>query len=185
MPTDFLEFVRLYIAYCFNSSNDQFEAMRRGFQSVCSLLPPLPPPSELDPTKQILESNAISLFTPEELELLVRGSLEPLNVGHLKIVTRYQGYVGDHDPTIQLFWRYVEHLTQERQRKLLAFICGNDRIPATGLMSLLITAHANTTRLPTSHTCFNQLILPRYRDYEALQRAMDIVISESEGFGLR
>lgn len=40
-------------------------------------------------------------------------------------------------------------------------------------------------RLPTAHTCFNQLCLPDYESYEQFERALIIAISEgSEGFGM-
>lgn len=40
-------------------------------------------------------------------------------------------------------------------------------------------------RLPTAHTCFNQLCLPDYESYEQFERALIIAISEgNEGFGM-
>lgn len=39
-------------------------------------------------------------------------------------------------------------------------------------------------RLPISHTCFNQLCLPRYPDEETLKEKLIIAISNAEGFGL-
>jgi E3 ubiquitin-protein ligase HECTD2 len=71
-------------------------------------------------------------------------------------------------------------MTADRQRQLLSFITGSDRIPATGTsaLDLKLTCLGNDyNRLPTSHTCFNQLCIPRYRDRgmmeERLMRAMD------------
>lgn len=43
----------------------------------------------------------------------------------------------------------------------------------------------STNRLPSAHTCFNQLDLPVYETYEKLRKMLLIAISEgSEGFGL-
>lgn len=73
---------------------------------------------------QIVSGNALSLFQAEELELMVRGSLEPLDVQQMQLSTRYEnGFERDH-ATIKLFWDYFRRLEPARQRKLLAFITG-------------------------------------------------------------
>ena len=42
-----------------------------------------------------------------------------------------------------------------------------------------------TTRLPCAHTCFNQLDLPAYENYDFLRSQLLLAINEgSEGFGL-
>ncbi|EEC19977.1 hypothetical protein IscW_ISCW014766 [Ixodes scapularis] len=39
-------------------------------------------------------------------------------------------------------------------------------------------------RLPVSHTCFNQLVLPKYKSKDVLREKLIIAISNAEGFGL-
>ena len=39
-------------------------------------------------------------------------------------------------------------------------------------------------RLPMSHTCFNQLVLPPYKSKKALKLKLTIAIENAEGFGL-
>lgn len=46
-------------------------------------------------------------------------------------------------------------------------------------------AGPDTDHLPTSHTCFNVLMLPEYSDKEKLTRLLKIAITECEGFGLK
>ena len=71
-----------------------------------------------------MSGNALSLFQAEELELMVRGSVELLDVQQMQLSTRYEnGFERDH-PSIKLFWGYFEQLEPSRQRKLLAFITG-------------------------------------------------------------
>ena len=36
--------------------------------------------------------------------------------------------------------------------------------------------------LPKAHTCFNQLVLPRYQSLEILQQKLKYAISNTEGF---
>ena len=68
------EFVDLYIQYLLDTSvARQYEPFKRGFFSVCG-------------------GNALSLFQPEEIELLVRGSDESLDVDTLKAVAIYEGW---------------------------------------------------------------------------------------------
>lgn len=52
-------------------------------------------------------------------------------------------------------------------------------------MTFKISAvNINTDMLPTSHTCFNQLVLPRYKNKHKLREKLVIAISNAEGFGL-
>ena len=39
-------------------------------------------------------------------------------------------------------------------------------------------------RLPMSHTCFNQLVLPAYRSRKVLKQKLTIALQNAEGFGL-
>ncbi|ORY07999.1 hypothetical protein K493DRAFT_201530, partial [Basidiobolus meristosporus CBS 931.73] len=94
----------------------QFEPFKRGFYHVCG-------------------GNALSLFRPEEIELLVRGSAETLDLEQLKAVTEYDGFDKDEE-TIRNFWYIFGGMTPELQRRLLVFVTGSDRIPATGIANL-------------------------------------------------
>lgn len=76
------EFVQLYIDFLLNKSiYDQFKAFYSGFHSVCA-------------------TNAIQLFRHEEIELLVCGSPEPLNINELQLITLYENY-SEHDTVIR------------------------------------------------------------------------------------
>ena len=43
---------------------------------------------------------------------------------------------------------------------------------------------ADSNKLPTSHTCFNTLLLPSYKSKERLADRLRLAILNSEGFGL-
>lgn len=45
-------------------------------------------------------------------------------------------------------------------------------------------AGPDTEALPTSHTCFNYLLLPDYSSGEKLRHKMKLAINYAEGFGL-
>ncbi|KAL8788084.1 MAG: hypothetical protein Q9213_001842 [Squamulea squamosa] len=168
------EFVELYVKYLLDTSvSRQFEPFKRGFFSVCG-------------------GNALSLFRPEEIELLVRGSDEPLDVSTLRAVAIYDGWKGkegvEAEPVIAWFWQIFAEAGAREQRTLLSFITGSDRLPAMGATSLIIKISClgeDTRRFPMARTCFNMLGLYRYRTKENLRSKLWTAVTESEGFGLR
>ena len=89
-------------------------------------------------------------------------------------------------------FQVLEDYSQDLQKKFLLFTTGSDRVPVGGMgeMSLKITRMTVDGRkrrgspLPEAHTCFNQLVLPDYRDKELLKKKLTIAISNAEGFGL-
>ena len=71
---------------------------------------------------------------------------------------------------------------------MLKFATGSDRAPINGLSSLTFVISRNgpdSDRLPTSHTCFNHLLLPDYASEEKLEDKLKRAIRQAEGFGLR
>ncbi|KAK0634682.1 hypothetical protein B0T17DRAFT_485498 [Bombardia bombarda] len=169
------EYVDLYVRHVLDTAvTRQFEPFKRGFFKVCG-------------------GNALSLFRPEEIELLVRGSDEPLDISSLKAVAGYDnwGTAGDpaeDEPIVQWFWDTFERASPADQRKLLLFITGSDRIPAMGAASLSIRISClgeDCGRYPTARTCFNVLALWRYPTRRRLEELLWAAVFESEGFGLK
>ncbi|KAH7154963.1 hypothetical protein B0J13DRAFT_521134 [Dactylonectria estremocensis] len=168
------EYVDLYIRYVLDVAvTRQFEPFKRGFYTVCG-------------------GNALSLFRPEEIELLVRGSDEELDITSLRAVAEYDNWGGKtpdgSEPIISWFWESFQAATPEDQRKLLLFITGSDRIPAMGTALLPIKISClgdDTTRFPMARTCFNFLSLSRYESKEKLEKMLWTAVHESEGFGLK
>lgn len=167
------EFVDLYVQYLLDTAvTRQFQPFRRGFFTVCG-------------------GNALSLFRPEEIELLVRGSEEPLDVTSLRAVATYDNWPAkqpESEPVVQWFWEFFEQTQPSAQRKLLSFITGSDRIPAMGATSLnirLACLGEDSPRYPVARTCFNMLGLYRYPTREKLERMLWEAVIYSEGFGLK
>ncbi|KAF7540395.1 hypothetical protein G7Z17_g12195 [Cylindrodendrum hubeiense] len=168
------EYVDLYTRYILDVAvTRQFEPFKRGFYTVCG-------------------GNALSLFRPEEIELLVRGSDEELDITALRGVAEYDNWGSKNpdgsEPIIGWFWETFQAATPEDQRKLLLFITGSDRIPAMGTSLLPIKISClgdDTTRFPMARTCFNFLSLSRYESKEKLEKKLWTAVHESEGFGLK
>lgn len=168
------EFVDLYVKYLLDISvARQYEPFKRGFFSVC-------------------EGNALSLFRPDEIELLVRGSDEPLDVATLQSVAIYENWGKSvtpvDEPVVTWFWDTFSRASAKDQRKLLVFITSSDRIPAMGATSLVIKITClgdHGSRFPIARTCFNMLGLYRYRSKAILEDKLWRAVFESEGFGIK
>ncbi|KAK3590225.1 hypothetical protein CHS0354_041290 [Potamilus streckersoni] len=160
------EYVDRYVNWILNESiYPHFQAFYHGFHTVCA-------------------SNALIMLRPEEVEMLVCGCPK-LDMAELKKITVYDGY-HPQDPIIRHFWDVVLNMPTELQKKLLMFTTGSDRIPITGMSDLnfKITRAEGSELLPTSHTCFNQLVLPSYKSKRILRHKLLTAIQNTEGFGL-
>lgn len=167
------EFVDLYVHYLLDTAvSRQFEPFKRGFFTVCG-------------------GNALSLFRAEEIDLLVRGSDEALDVMSLRAVATYDNWSNPRPesvPVVQWFWEFFETSPPQAQRKILSFITGSDRIPAMGATSLTIRLAClgdDCSRYPIARTCFNTLGLYRYPTRQKLRHLLWDAVVNSEGFGLK
>ena len=162
------DYVDAYVAfYLTDAVHAQFEAFARGFAMLAG-------------------GPAIHLFTATELERLVCGS-PVLDFGALRKAARYDGgYTADSRAVVWL-WQEVADFTPEEERRFLKFFTGSDRAPIGGLGALRTVVQRDgpdSAKLPTSHTCFNTLLLPDYASREALGDRLRLAIMNSEGFGL-
>ena len=161
------EYVELYLDWYFTKSiQEVFTSFEKGFYRVFS-------------------RDLSKILSPEELELIICGT-QTLDFHELKRVCRYEEYTKDSE-TIKQFWEVLLEFDEEEKKKFLSFVTGCDRAPIDGLGSLPITISNGGTdieQLPSAHTCFNNLILPNYKNKEKLKKNLLIAINYSEGFGL-
>lgn len=78
-------------------------------------------------------------------------------------------------------------MSDNEKKQLLAFSTGSDRVPVGGLVDLrfvIAKQGPDSDRLPTSHTCFNHLLLPEYKSKDKLEKLLKKAIQHSEGFGM-
>ncbi|KAF9205089.1 putative E3 ubiquitin-protein ligase HTD2 [Podila verticillata] len=162
------EFVKEYLKFYFTSSiAKQFNAFSEGFHLVTL-------------------GSAIQLFRPEEVEQLICGSPD-LDFNALEQITQYEGGFHSKSRIIRWFWETVHAYEEKDKKRLLFFTTGSDRVPIGGLGQLSFTISKNgpdSMRLPTSHTCYNTLMLCAYSSKERLQERLMTAIGNAEGFGL-
>uniref|UniRef100_A0A3Q3L4B7 E3 ubiquitin-protein ligase HUWE1 n=1 Tax=Mastacembelus armatus TaxID=205130 RepID=A0A3Q3L4B7_9TELE len=141
---------------------------------------------------EIIPKRLISIFTEQELELLISG-LPTIDIDDLKANTEYHKYQSS-SIQLLLFWA-LRSFDQADRAKFLQFVTGTSKVPLQGFAALegmngiqkfqIHRDDRSTDRLPSAHTCFNQLDLPAYESYEKLRHMLLLAIQEcSEGFGL-
>ncbi|EIE81892.1 hypothetical protein RO3G_06597 [Rhizopus delemar RA 99-880] len=118
----------------------------------------------------IIPAHLIQIFNEQELELLISG-LPDIDIDDWKNNTEYEGYSAS-SPPIQWFWRAVRSFDQEERAKLLQFATGTSKVPLEGFAHLQGSSgiqkfqihkdFGGEKRLPSAHTCFNQIDLPQY-----------------------
>ncbi|PNS16909.1 hypothetical protein CAC42_4873 [Sphaceloma murrayae] len=130
--------------------------------------------------REIVPVELISIFNEQELELLISG-LPDIDVDDWRNNTEYHNYTQT-SPQVQWFWRAVRSFDAEEKAKLLQFVTGTSKVPLNGFRELegmngfsRFNIHRDfgaRDRLPSSHTCFNQLDLPEYENYEILRKQL-------------
>lgn len=144
----------------------------------------------------VVPKNLISIFTYEEIELLLCG-LPYIDLEDWKDNTEYRGYTRK-SKIIRWFWKILKGFSQKRLSDLVMFVTGTPRLPVEGFTSLrtmrgdsakftieAVETDENDKSLPKAHTCFNRLDLPKYHSKSALKRGLLYVIRNHKlGFGM-
>lgn len=137
------------------------------------------------------DTMGLEIFDDKELELLICG-LPVIDIDDLKAHTEYANYT-ENSQVIQWFWKVLREFTEEQKAWLIQFVTGTAQVPLDGFKALIgmrgpqkFSIHKATSveRLPSAHTCFNQLDLPDYKSEEALRsKLLQAVEMAHEGFG--
>ena len=164
---------KLCSAKLYENIKPQVEALLRGFYSI-------------------IPQKLITIFNYRELELIISG-LPTIDIKDWKRNTLYDNYT-EQTPIIQYFWEIIESYDNNERAEFLQFVTGSSKVPLEGFSALqgiggvnkfLISKvfDKNFDRLPTAHTCTNQLDLPEYPNKEILRQRLKFAIKEGKGFG--
>ncbi|KAK2197202.1 bifunctional Ubiquitin-associated domain/E3 ubiquitin ligase [Babesia duncani] len=155
-----------------NGIKDQLDAFMEGFY-------------------ELISPRLISIFDDKELELLISG-IPIIDLQNLKENVEYVNYDAESDQIVWL-WEFLEQLDQNHLAAFLQFVTGTSRVPIGGFKNLMgmrgpqkISIHKTfgDDRLPTAHTCFNQLDLPAYSQKNILfDKLLQAIVEGKEGFG--
>ena len=141
----------------------------------------------------IIPSNLISIFNYREIELVISG-LPTIDLNDWKKNTIYENY-NEESEIIKNFWKIIESYDNDERAEFLQFVTGSSKIPLEGFgylqgigginkFKISKVFERNFDRLPTAHTCTNQLDLPEYPSLEILEERLNKAIKEGKvGFG--
>ncbi|KAG6553003.1 hypothetical protein Mapa_005340 [Marchantia paleacea] len=145
--------------------------------------------------QQLIKMEWINMFNEQELQILISGSQEGMDVNDLRSNVHYAGGYSETHPVIEMFWDVVKTLDMDLQQKFLKFVTGCSRGPLLGFKYLEPrfciqraapedASEETLDRLPTSATCMNLLKLPPYRSKETIQEKLLYAITAGAGFDL-
>lgn len=147
---------------------------------------------------EFIPPDLISVFDPQELELLL-GGIATLDLVDWKAHTEYRN-VKVNDPIIAWFWEIVQEWEEEKRARLVQFVTGTSRVPVGGFRDLqgsdgprrftieklcntgIVSKGGDREMLPKSHTCFNRLDLPGYKSKQVMERKLSMAVEETMGF---
>lgn len=145
----------------------------------------------LEGLHELVPTQLLEIFNEQEIELLISG-LPEIDFKDLKRNVEYGGSFSFDNQTIQWFWEVVEDFDSSQKALLVQFITGTSKLPSGGfrhltgihgLQRIQISPGNGKDRLPSAHTCFNQLELPEYSSKDSLREKLLLAITEcSQGF---
>ena len=138
----------------------------------------------------VIPRRLIQIFDDRELELLI-GGISEIDIDDWYKYTDYRNYTTS-DEQVRWFWKCIrEEFDNEKRARLLQFATGTSRVPVNGFKDLqgsdgprhfCLERIEDFEMLPKSHTCFNRIDLPTYKNYETLVKKLTMAIEETIGF---
>jgi len=138
--------------------------------------------------KDVIPEHAASILEVQDVVHLLIG-VGDISVDDWATHTDYHGFAPD-APQISWFWRLIAAHDQSWRTKLFKFASGLSRVPVGGFEALplrfqLVRSFESESRLPTTHTCFFQLVFPAYTSYEQMTARFEQAVSGGCGwFGM-
>ena len=171
------EFLELYLKVMTNQGYLQAKAVQEGLFEV-------------------IPEYMLKFLTPSDLEKKICGEQE-FDLELLKNITVYEGYKSS-DITIKYFWQFLEECSLEDKCNYIKFVWGRSRLPKDskgfGSDPHKISKKSDCSYsegkkfLPIAHTCFFELELPPYDNYNVLKEKLlyamrnSVIISDNNDF---
>ena len=121
----------------------------------------------------------LPLLTPQELMVRLCGEDE-VDLEVLRGIVRNKLDAADAESVMAWLWQTLEGFSNEERKQFLGFVWGRERLPrdTCGLQLEVRTQGAHgDAHLPSSHTCFNALDIPRYSSQQVLEEKLRYAIA--------
>ncbi|KDO27835.1 hypothetical protein SPRG_07108 [Saprolegnia parasitica CBS 223.65] len=139
--------------------------------------------------QDVIDVKWLHLFNEPELQVLISGTSQALDVADLKQAATFAGGYFGHDKRVQWLWKALESFSPADQARFLRFVTSCERAPILGFASLhppfvvqRIPIAKDDEKLPSAATCFNTLKLPTYSSYKVLREKLLLSINAGAGF---
>lgn len=128
------------------------------------------------------------MFTSTEMQTLISGTTENIDIEDLKAHTVYID-CSHRDDCVKNFWKVMESFNQEERSLVLKFVTSCQRPPLMGFKNLFppftvskAFIDRDDEKLPTAQTCMNILRVPTYTSWKILREKLLIAIKSGAGF---
>jgi hypothetical protein len=123
-----------------------------------------------------------------EIALMLNGKPE-IDIEELRAYCVFQGgkHFNEQDEVVLWLWQALRDMDDGDRRNFLKFFTGSSRIPLDGFdppINITEGVDMAVDSLPKAHTCFNQLVLPRYSSYQRMKDRLIFAMNNTEGFAL-
>jgi hypothetical protein len=139
--------------------------------------------SPLEAMRQGLGENVplllLPLLTYRELMVRLCGEVT-VDLDVLKSIVKNKLDSTEGERIMGWLWQTLEEFSNEERKQFLGFVWGRERLPRdTSGLQLEVRTQANhgDNHLPSSHTCFNALDIPRYSSLEVLKDKLRYAIA--------
>lgn len=123
--------------------------------------------------KSVFPENWLSYFMPDEVELLISGGINEIDIDDLQANTVYNKYEpntkAEDRQYLDAFWAHLKSLPNEQKEKFLAFATGTNRPPLLGFRYISphfcvskMAVDGPELRYPTASTCAHMLHIPYF-----------------------
>ncbi len=115
---------------------------------------------------ELIQENDMKDFGAAELRRILNGK-QDINIERLRRDAAYAGGYDAGTRQVQWFWSILEGFDLAQKRSMLKFVTGVSKLPHSDevviqLQIVKAGGDKTTDALPTSHTCFNQIVFPEY-----------------------
>eukprot|EP00056_Hartaetosiga_gracilis_P016861 m.243836 g.243836 ORF g.243836 m.243836 type:complete len:223 (-) comp48283_c0_seq1:2-670(-) len=137
---------------------------------------------------RVVGNSSVSIFNESDLELALCGLVD-FDVDDFIGNVNISHFMEDKESRMKWLKAVLTSLTKEQRARFLQFMTGTASVPAGGCAAfrprLLIQDGEGIDRLPEAHTCFNQLVLPKFSSFEKCREMITLAITEGySGFSM-